>query len=137
MVAGAAADDSGHLILADWIEENLDAGDLAATLRASGDDSWMDGPMSVNTSYRDFRWRQLDGSVLLYMASYHVWLPYKRGEKPKQLEGQLLGFLVRGNRTAPMARWVRWLPSDAQTEESARLWEDLGVNVPAPPATER
>jgi len=134
MVAGAAGDDSGHLVLADWIEENLEAGDLAATLRGSEDDPRGSGKDAGGTSFHNFRWRQLDGRVMLYLATYVVYQPYVRGKKSSPpLEGRVVGFIVKPEGRSPGLRWARWLPTGEESEECDRLWEDLGVGVPVRP----
>jgi hypothetical protein len=133
MVAGAAEDDSGHLILADWIEENLQIDDLAAILRTNGGEP-RPGKEARNTGWHDFRWRQIDDWVMMYMAHFRLYQPYTRGKKPPPpIEGRLLGFLVNADGRSSALRWVRWLAGAKQTESCDCLWDDLGVAVPIRP----
>jgi hypothetical protein len=132
IVAGTGGESGGHLILADWLEEKLGLKNLADALRGSADDPRNpDDEGQERTSFSGFRWRQLDPRVLLYMAEYRVWRPFKRGQPAQHLEGQILGLYLAADSPVGQWRWVRWLPSGASSKSAGALWEELGADAPA------
>jgi hypothetical protein len=133
MVAGAATDASGHLILADWIEEKLGLADLAGILRSSQEDPRTSDEEN-HTGFPDFRYRQLDGQVMLYLAGYQVWRRAAQGQKPKSLEGRVVGFYLSPGSPVGRRRWVRWLPAGTGNAALQGLWDELGKAAPVPPA---
>jgi hypothetical protein len=125
MVAGCAAGD-GHLVLADWLEEKLSMADLAATLRASRQDSKGKKDSANDTTFYGFRYRQLDPHVLVYMTGYRRW---RRGAKGL-IEGYLVGLTLGPESGLPPQLWSRSIGSTQLAEAAQRLWDDLGKDIP-------
>jgi hypothetical protein len=131
MVVGTAADAGGHLVLADWVQENLNWTDLAAALRLSAEDPRARKDRD-KTNYWDFRYQLLDPAVLLYLARWRVSRPWRKGQKAPDPEGRLLGLCVSPQAPEGAVRWVRWFPEEAALATAVMaLWDLLGKNVPA------
>jgi hypothetical protein len=67
---------------------------------------------------------------MLYLASYRVYRPRKRGEAAQKLEGRVLGFACAPNSAVGLQRWCRWLPAGTWSQAFRKLWEELGEAVP-------
>ena len=125
-----AAQLGDHGVVADWIEENLQHDDLAAVLRAGLDDP-RKSEEHGRTACVAFRYRQLDRLILLSMATYRIQRVFVAGQPLKE---EPTGFVVCLC-TPPffaggMRRWGRWFPSTLAEPALARLWDDLGKDVP-------
>jgi hypothetical protein len=137
LVIGAAANEGGHLVLADWLEDHLDRNDLAAVLRLSVDDP-RDEQLRELTDFGGFRYEFVDAEVMLYMSRWKVYQPYRAGKKAgPEPEGALLGLCVSAEVTGKLIRWVRWLPdTGSPTAEVQALWDRLGEAIPQSPSAE-
>jgi hypothetical protein len=133
MAAGAAGDPAGHLVLADWLEENLNRPDLAAIYRMTQDDPRTETERE-RTYFSGFRYQFLDAEVMLCMATWKVNHPYKAGKKPPEPEGHLVGLCVSAEAAGKLIRWVRWLPHDGTpAAEVLALFEQMGEAIPQLP----
>jgi hypothetical protein len=116
-------DESGHLVVADWLEEWLGPCPSAAALRASTSQS--PGPLESNEKlvFHSFGWRWLDRGVVLYLTGV-----LRRDSTRRRCvrAGFLIGLLYRPD-SAPH-RWVRWLPV-AAAEAVRPLARELGVEL--------
>jgi hypothetical protein len=126
MVAGCENCD-GHLVLADWLEENLGLADLAATLRDSRNDPRGKKEDPDHSAFFGFRYRLLDPHVLLYMTHCRVWRPGTRGP----LEGYVVGLAISPASALSPRCWSHWLVGKDLPDPGQRLWDDLGKTRPA------
>jgi hypothetical protein len=130
MLAGAQKGD--HVVLADWVQENLQFDDLAACLRASQDDP-RTGKQKDQTVFTGFRYRQLDRHVLLFAVQFRVYEWSQPGKKTKTPEGHAICLCLSADAPKGPSRLVRWLPKEARCPALKRLWDDLGKGRPAEP----
>jgi hypothetical protein len=126
----AASRQGEHGVLADWVEENLRLDDLAACLRAGGDDPRTKGQRD-QTVFTGFRYRQLDRFVLLFLAEFEVFEWARGGKKKGVPKGHVLGLCLSDAAPEGPTRLVRWLTNAVAGDPLARLWTDLGQGRPA------
>ena len=125
-----AAQPGDHGVVADWIEDHLQLDDLAAVLRVGLDDPRLPAEQSL-TSCDQFRYRRLDRSILLSMATYCIRQPFVAGQpRREESTGFVVCLCTPPAATGGMRRWGRWFPSTIGEPALGRLWDDLGKDVP-------
>lgn len=113
ILAGVVGEPAGYLVLADWLEEHLDRGDLAGVLRRSlpGPPPPFAGPVEVS-----MRYQRLDARTMLCLVRYF----------PEEAEtgGHLLCLGTLAGPPGEVIRWVRWLPATAKPDWAMfLLWD--------------
>ncbi len=121
-------------IVADWIEDHLRNYELAEFLRAGGDDPRTPAQRD-QTVFSEFRYRLLDGYVLLFAAHFKVCQWTRNGEEKDAPQGHVIGLCLSANAPNGPTRLVRWLLKDVPCPGLDRLWQELSKE-PAPSALE-
>jgi hypothetical protein len=111
----------GHLILADWLEDQLGPSPLATALRESG-------PLTTPrygdlVAYDAFRWRWLGPGVLCYFSRRSTAEP----NEPRRTVGFVLGLLHSAEAGALPRCWARQL---GDGEAARRLAAEMGAELP-------
>jgi hypothetical protein len=119
LIRGACTDARGHLIVADWLVENLGLANLADALRSSQSTA---PPLHDQEKriFAGFLGCPVDRQVLLYAAEIYVW-----AQSSPNHSGRLLGLFLSPQGREETLRWVCWLPKRRPGEAVWRVWADL------------